>query len=340
MKLPLSPQKTDAAKAIADVLMPGQRVCLTTHVNPDGDGLGSEVGLLHLLKAQGITAVVTNPSSTPPRFDFLFEHLPGADKSREAIKELRRADVIVVLDISDLGRLGMLGDTVRDRGVPVVCIDHHVSPGELPPGPRYVDPTAAATGELVFEIGRANEWPLTREAARGLYTAIMTDTGSFRFSNTHPRTLRVAAELLETGLDPERMYLDVYANAPEGRPRLYAEALQTLVVEQEHGLAWVTVPPGALERLGVSADDLDGVVEFPRSIAGVRMALLFREIAAGRIKVSLRSVGDVDVAAFAKPFGGGGHTKAAGLSIEGSMGAVQGTVLEAARKYLGGNGTH
>jgi len=245
-----------------------------------------------------------------------------------------------VLDIAALGRLGMLGDTVRDRGVPVVCIDHHVSPGELPPGPRYVDATAAATGELVFEIGRANEWPLTREAARALYVAIMTDTGSFRFSNTHPRTLRVAAELLETGLDPERMYLDVYANAPEGRPRLYAEALQTLVVEQEHGLAWVTVPPGALERLGVSADDLDGVVEFPRSIAGVRMALLFREIAAGRIKVSLRSVGDVDVAAFARPFGGGGHTKAAGLSIEGSMGQVQGTVLEAARNYLGGNGKH
>jgi phosphoesterase RecJ-like protein len=203
-----------------------------------------------------------------------------------------------------------------------------------------VDPTAAATGELVFEISRANDWSLTREAARGLYTAIMTDTGSFRFSNTHPRTLRIAAELLETGLDPERMYLDVYANAPEGRPRLYGEALQTLVVEPECGLAWVTVPPGALERLGVSADDLDGVVEFPRSIAGVRMALLFREIAAGRIKVSLRSVGNVDVAAFARPFGGGGHTKAAGLSLEGSMGEVQATVLKAARDYLGGNGMH
>ena len=134
MKLPLSHEKTEAARAIADVLVPGQRVCLTTHVNPDGDGLGSEVGLLHLLKAQGITAVVTNPTATPPRFDFLFEGLAGADRSREAIKELRRADVIVVLDIADLGRLGMLGDTVRDRGVPVVCIDHHVSPGELPAG--------------------------------------------------------------------------------------------------------------------------------------------------------------------------------------------------------------
>lgn len=338
MKLPLPSQKASAAHAFAELLVPGQRVCLTTHVNPDGDGLGSEVGLLHLLKAQGVEALITNPSPTPPRFHFLFEDVPGADHHREAIKELRRADLIVVLDISDLGRLGNLGETVKQRGVPVACIDHHVSPGELPAGPRYLDPAAAATGELVFEIGRANGWPLTREAARALYVAIMTDTGSFRFSNTHPRTLRIAAELLETGLDPEQMYLDVYANAPEGRPRLYAEALQTLVVEPEYGLAWVTVPPGALDRLGVSADDLDGVVEFPRSIQGVRMALLFREIGHGRIKVSLRSVGDVDVAAFAHPFGGGGHSKAAGLSVEGQMADVQARVLEAAREFLGANG--
>src|SRR5690606_2127191 len=145
--------------------------------------------------------------------------------------------------------------------------------------------------------------------ARALYVALVTDTGGFRFSNTSPRTLRIAAELLEAGIDPDSVYVDVYANAPEGRPRLFAEALQTLVVEPEHGLAWVTVPPGAVERHGVTADDLDGVVEFPRSIAGVRLALLFREIHQGRVKVSLRSVGKVDVAAFAKQFGGGGHTK-------------------------------
>jgi phosphoesterase RecJ-like protein len=213
-------------------------------------------------------------------------------------------------------------------------VDHHVSAGHLPDGPRYVDPDASATGELVFEIARASGWLITREAARALYVAILTDTGAFRFSNTRPHVLRVAADLLETGLDPEQIYLDIYANAPAGRARLYAEALQTLVVEPEFGLAWVTVPPGALERLGVSADDLDGIVEFPRSITGIKMALLFREIAAGRVKISLRSVGAVDVAEFARPFGGGGHTKAAGLSIEGSLAEVQSRVLMAARDYL------
>jgi phosphoesterase RecJ-like protein len=336
MSISLPAEKILAAHAFSSLLTPGQRVVLTTHVNPDGDGLGSEVGLAHMLKALRIDVAVANPTPTPPRFDFLFRDLPGLDRTAEAVKTLRKADVIVVLDIADLGRLGMLSDTVRDAGVPVACVDHHVSEGVLPAGPRYVDAGAAATGELIFEIARACGWDVTQAAARALYVALVTDTGGFRFSNTHPHTLRIAAELLETGVDPESVYVDVYANAPEGRPRLFAEALQTLVVEPEHGLAWVTVPPGAVERHGVTADDLDGVVEFPRSIAGVRLALLFREIHQGRVKVSLRSVGKVDVAAFAKQFGGGGHTKAAGVSLEGSMAEVQARILTAARQYLNG----
>ena len=338
MPLTLSPDKAAQAQAFATALRPGQRVCITTHVNPDGDGIGSEVGLVHLLRAQGVDAIITNPSPTPPRFSFLFDRLPGVDRSAEAVKELRRADLIIVLDISDLTRLGMLIETVKNRGVPVACVDHHVSVGVLPPGPRYLDPDAAATGELIYELAKANGWNVTEQVARALYVAILTDTGGFRFSNTRARTLRVAADLLEAGVDNEEIYLEVYARAPEGRPRLFAEALQTLVVENEHGLAWVTVPPGSIERLGVSSDDLDGVVEFPRSIEGVRMALLFREISQGRVKVSLRSVGDVDVAAFAKPYGGGGHTKAAGLSLTGSLAEVQATVLKAAREYLASNG--
>ena len=334
MPITLTADKLTAARDIAALVTPGARVCLTTHVNPDGDGLGSEVGLTHLLQARGVTVTIANPTPTPPRFDFLFRDLPKVDRSREAVKALRQADVIIVLDISDLSRLGMLAETVGTRGVPVGCIDHHVSPGTLPDGPRYVDPSAAATAELIVEIALANEWPLSQAAARALYVGILTDTGGFRFSNTHPRTLRIAAELLDRGIDPEAIYLDVYAGAPEGRVRLLAEALQTLVVESDVGLSWITVPPGAVDRHGVTSDDLDGVVEHARSIAGVRMALLFREISQGRVKVSLRSVGDVDVAGFAKPFGGGGHVKAAGLSMEGTLAGVQSVVLKAAREYL------
>ncbi|MDZ4258922.1 MAG: bifunctional oligoribonuclease/PAP phosphatase NrnA [Gemmatimonadales bacterium] len=334
MKIPLSDSLRAAAHEVAALLRPGQRVCLTTHVNPDGDGLGSEVAMIHLLRSEGIDAIITNPTATPERFGFLFADLPGVDCSRQAIKELRRADLVIVLDIADLSRLGNLGETVRERGVPVICLDHHVGPGDLPDGPRFVDVTAAATGELVFFLARELGWQLTPAVARALYVALVTDTGGFRFSNTRPRTLHVAAELLAAGVDTEQTYLDVYANAPIGRPRLLAEVLQTLVVEDELGLAWVTVAPGAIERHGVDADDLDGVVEHARSVRGVRLALLFRPMSGGRVKVSFRSVGEVNVSALARHFHGGGHTKAAGAAIPGGLDEVQQMVLEAARSYL------
>jgi phosphoesterase RecJ-like protein len=323
-----------AAKELAALLVPGKKVCLTTHVHPDGDGMGSEVAMVHLLRALGMDVVITNPTPTPDRFNFLLASLPGVDKHATAVKEIRRADLIIVLDIAELSRLGQLGDAVRERGVPVACIDHHTGGGHLPDGPRYVDARAAATGELIYLLARELGWTVTREVAHAIYVAMVTDTGSFRFSNTTPRTLRVAADLLELGADPEEVYLEVYASAPVGRPRLLAETLQTLVIEDDVGLAWMTVPPGALERHGVEADDLDGVVEHARAVRGVHLAILFRHVSGGRIKVSFRSVGSVDVAELARRFGGGGHTKASGVAIVGDLETVQRTVLEESRSYL------
>lgn len=336
MTLIASATVSAAAQELAALLVPGRRICLVTHVNPDGDGLGSQVALVHLLRGAGLDAVITNPTATPERFRFLFADLPGVDRSDRAVRELRLADLIIVLDIAELTRLGGLGATVEERAVPVICIDHHTGPGQLPPGPRLVDVTAAATGELVYLLACELDWPVTRAVAHALYVALVTDTGSFRFSNTRPRTLRIAADLLERGADPEEVYLEVYASGPPGRPRLLAETLETLVVEDDPGLAWLTVPPGALARHGVEADDLDGVVEHARAIRGVRMAILFREASAGRIKVSFRSVGSADVAVLARRFGGGGHTKASGAAIPGSLDTVQQAVLAEARAYLAG----
>jgi phosphoesterase RecJ-like protein len=329
-------ERAAAAREVAAAFPAGARVMLTTHVNADGDGVGSEVGLWHLLTARGAHPVITNPTPIPERFGFIVP--PDADRSDRAQREIARADVVTVLDIGDLGRLGDLGPAVARRGAPVVCIDHHVSGGTLPPGPRLVAPEATATAELVYDLAVASGWPVTPEVARALYVGVLMDTGGFRFSNTTPRALRVAAALLETGVDPEGIYEQVYASAPEGRVRLTAEVLQTLVVEPDRGIAWVTVPPGALERHRATPDDLDGIAEFPRSIAGVRLALMFRQLANGRVKVSLRSMGGVDVAALAARFGGGGHHKAAGASLEGALGAVQTRVLAAAREYLDGDG--
>src|SRR2546422_833801 len=329
----IPPERARAAQAIAGILQPGGRVALTTHVNADGDGVGSEVALWHLLRARGLRAGIANPTPIPERFDFLLP--PGADRSDRAAKEIESADVVVVLDISDLGRLGDLQGAVTHSHA-VACIDHHVSPGSLPAGPRLVAPEASATAELVFDLAGALGWELTRDAARALYVGILTDTGAFRFANTSPRVLRVAGALLERGVDPEEIYEAVYASAPEGRIRLIAEVLQTLVVEPDVGLAWVTVPPDALARHNATPDDLDGLVEYPRSIAGVRLALLFRQIASGRIKVSFRSMGSVDVAELAHQFGGGGHQKAAGAWLEGAPGAGGGGQKRGGGGPLGG----
>jgi phosphoesterase RecJ-like protein len=328
------PARARSAEEIAAVLGAGRRVALTTHVNADGDGVGSEVALWHLLTAQGMDVAIANPTPIPDRFDFLVpEH---ADHSDRAVKEIESAEILIVLDIADLTRLGDLAHAVAKTGRPTVCIDHHVSPGTLPPGPRLVAPEAAATAELVFDLATALRWEISPAAARAMYVGILTDTGGFRFANTTPRALQVASVLLQRGVEPESIYEQVYASAPEGRVRLTAEVLQTLVVEPEMGLAWVTVPPDALARHGATADDLDGIVEYPRSIAGVRLALLFRQLANGRIKVSFRSIGNVDAADIAHGFGGGGHRKAAGASVEGSLGDVQQRVLDAARMYLRG----
>ena len=331
---PTPERRLAGARAVAATVAAAQRIVLTTHVNADGDGLGSEVALVHLLRAQGKTVRIANPTPIPDRYRFLVEPIASHDATADGSRAIRDADLFVVLDISDLGRLGNLAEAIRSRAITTACIDHHVSPGTLPDGPRLVDATASATGELVYDLAVAAGWAIDEVVARALYVALLTDTGGFRFGNTTPDVLRRAASLLETGVHPERVYEQVYATAPVGRIRLTVEVLQTMVVEPEVGLAWVTVPDGALERNNVSSDDLDGLVEFARSVQGTRLALLFRPLVNGRVKVSFRSVGDFDVADFAHRFNGGGHAKAAGASIAGTMDDVQRTVLDAARAAL------
>ncbi len=336
--VPVPPERARAARDVAAALTGAQHVVLTTHVNADGDGVGSEIGLWYLLRARGVSVTIANPTRIPERFNFLIPE--GADASAHAVHEIERADIVASLDIGDISRLGNLATVINARQPPFVCIDHHVGPIKLPAGPCLIAPDATATAELVFDLASIAGWPLTPEVAQALYVGLLTDTGGFRFSNTTARALRVAAALLEKGVDPESIYASVYASAPEGRVRLLAEVLQTLVVERDVGLAWLSVPADALRRHEATPDDLDGIVEFPRSIAGVKLALLFRHIGSGRIKVSFRSMGEVDVAALAHQFGGGGHHRAAGASLAGTMAEVEDKVLSVARKFLtnGGGG--
>jgi bifunctional oligoribonuclease and PAP phosphatase NrnA len=300
----------------------------------DGDGCGSEAALARILAQKGITAYIVNPTPWPE----MFRYLLGAavtDRSPDGSAALRQADRIVVLDISDVGRLGGLAEAVRTHTKRALVIDHHM-PGTEPPGEVMLsDVTACATGELVYDFAMAVDAEITAEVATALYTAILTDTGGFRFANTSPRCHAIAAELLRAGVDPQAMYRRIYASHSLGRMHLLRDALTTLGVDQEIGLAWLDVAAGALEKYGLTGEDLDGIAEYPRSIAGTRVAVLFRDLGHGKVKVSFRST-DADVNALAKRFGGGGHARASGALITGSLETVREQVLTAARETLAG----
>jgi len=333
--LAIPPQREAAIRALAARLVPGQHAVLSTHINADGDGCGSQVALARLLAQLGLRCTIVNPTPWPEMFRFLLGD-DVVEASARGGAALATADVLVVLDISDVKRLGPLGDAARALTVPKLVIDHHIATDD-PAGETVVsDTSACATGELVFDLMGLLGLALTTPIATGLYVALLTDTGGFRFSNTSPRCHAIAGQLLAAGIDPEEMYRRVYASVPLGKLHLLREALESLEVDPALGLSWISVAAGATERHGVRGEDLDGIVEHPRSIAGTRLALFFRDLGHGKVKVSFRSTGGVDVNALARQFGGGGHAKASGALIAGDLASVRETVVEAARQYLGG----
>jgi bifunctional oligoribonuclease and PAP phosphatase NrnA len=329
----ISAERRAAIARIAEHLQPGLRVALTTHINADGDGCGSEAGLARLLARRGLQPHIVNPTPWPDLFAFLLGD-DVTDRSPEGVAALRNIDLLIVLDISDVKRLGALTEAVRGLKVPRIVIDHHIPSDDRAGEIVLTDTTACATGELVYDLAFELGFEITPGVARALYIAILTDTGGFRFSNTSPRCHAVAADLLATGLDPEEMYQRVYASAPVGRLRLLAEVLQTLGVDEQKGLTWLSMNAGALEQHQVRQEDLDGIVEHARSIAGTRMAVFFRDLGHGKVKASFRSTGAVDVNAFARTFGGGGHARASGALIPGTLDDVRERVLAAARRVL------
>jgi phosphoesterase RecJ-like protein len=322
-----------AIRELERELVPGRRVALSTHMNSDGDGCGSEVALARMLAKRGLDVRIVNPTPWPELFDFLLTDGVKNETAKGAAA-LDGIDLLIVLDISDVKRLGGLTETVRKLKVPKLVIDHHIASDDPAGTITLTDVTACATGELVYDLACVLDYEITPPIAQALYAAILTDTGSFRYSNTSPRCHAMAAELLAAGVNPEDMYVRIYASAPEGRVRLLGDVLTTLGVDAEYGLSWLSMPAGMLERYKVRQEDLDGIVEHARSIAGTRMALFFRDLGYGKVKLSFRSTGVVDVNAFAKQFGGGGHAKAAGALIAGTLDEVRERVLAAARQYL------
>lgn len=310
----------------------GKNFVLTTHVNPDGDGLGSEIALAHYLRQLGKRVQIFNHSLTPPNYEFLdpLGDIQIFDKTRDG-HVVEESDAVFILDISDWKRLRELGEYMRALEVYKICIDHH------PLNEAFVDtdviyPGASSTGEMIYELLARLGARIDGRIAQALYTAIMTDTGGFRFSNTTPNAHRVTAELIgKGGVQPQQIYQNVFENQPPQRMRLLAHVLANLHFEEKGRLVWFIVTRAMLDETGTQPHDTEGFADFPRSIEGVQVSLMFLETKDGKVKISFRSKGKHVINGLAGRFGGGGHQFAAGAVIEGTMQEVVTMVVEEAR---------
>lgn len=330
---PVPQERQDDLRAVLDLVAGAQRVVLTTHVNADGDGAGCEAALAGWLADLGKTVHIVNPTPFPPSFRYLVQDDQVVDPSDPRLGEtLEEADAFIVVDTREAGRLGKLWRHFGNR--PVAVLDHHPpSPEDGFPATVVQDITACAAGELVYDVlvmsGYAAPWP--PKVVEAVYVAIVSDTGSFRYSNTGERTHLIAADLLRRGVDVEGVYRRVYGSVPLRRLQLLREALERLEHDPHAALTWVSLPRQVVTSLEAGSDDMDGIVEHARTVEDTEVALLFRELPDGSIKLSLRSNGALDVNAIARRFGGGGHAKAAGALLAGPLAAVREEVLEVTR---------
>jgi len=323
-----------ALRQIQNILANGKNFVLTTHVNPDGDGIGSEIAFAEYLQQIGKQVRIFNHSVTPENYIFLDPdgeiELFSAEKHADLV---RACDAIFILDISDWKRLRDLGTLIQTLPVPKICIDHH--PSEKP----FVDldvihPPASSTGEMIYELLTQLGARIEGRLAQALYTAVMTDTGGFRFSNTSIGAFQVASALVASGVKPHEVYQKVYENQPPQRMKLLAHILNNLNYEKNGRLAWFVVTQENLQATDTDVPDTEGFSDFPRTITGVELSLMFLETKEGKVKISFRSKGKYAINGLANLFGGGGHPYASGALVEGRMQDILPRVLEEAKRLF------
>jgi len=314
-----------AIDSILKVVREGECFLVAAHENPDGDALSSTLALALALREAGKQVVAYNRDGVPDAFKFL----PGSDSVTSSLDPEQRFDAVFVLDSGDLRRAG---SDLQQRGATLINIDHH--PGSDFGDLVLLDTTASATGTLIFRILKSGDIPISRNVAICIYTAIMSDTGSFRYSNADPEAFQVAAEMVELGVDTWTIASHLYESQPLTRLRLLGEALKTLEVSPCGRFAAVTCTLEMFEKCQASPEHTDGFINYPRSLEGVEVAIFFRQVRLDAVKVGFRSKGLVDVGTLASVLGGGGHHNAAGVLVEGDIDAVRKDVFSRVQQLM------
>ena len=310
---------------VVELIENKQRFGITTHIKPDGDGVGSSLGLCWLLRSLGKSAEVIVHGEIP----LAYRSLPGAEEIRNVEKVDGEYDAVFVIECSDLERPGIAG--LEDEFT--VNIDHHATSehfGTI----NWIDSTASAVGEMIYNLCKAIGGRVTKEIAECVYMALVTDTGSFHFSNTTERTLKVASELIKAGVKPASISEAVYNNYPWSRIELMRQVLDTVRRDDSGKVAYLRQTLKMREQAGAVDGDNNGFVNIPLAAREILAAVYMREVGGNKYRVSLRSKGDINVAKVAERFGGGGHRNAAGLQIEGDWDEKEAELVSAVREAV------
>lgn len=319
--------------ALVNLVRTHQRFLLMTHIRPDADGLGAQLALREALIQMGKECRVVIASKLPPRYDFL-------DPDRKIIENFtlpgdafKNVDAIIVLDTGTWGQLGDFGDWMKTMTVPKAVVDHHRTQDDLG-GLAFVDTTAEATGRLAWEITQALGVPVTPIAAHHMFMALALDTGWFRHPNTTAATFALAHELVKAGANPTPLYEQLFECAPLGRLKLTGVALSRLQVVQNGQVAFTEVKLNDYVQCVAVPGDTEDLINYPRAIDGVEVAMIFIEQPEGGTKVSFRARSKVDVSKLAERWGGGGHKLASGARLNETLDNAKAKVLAAVAEVL------
>ena len=326
---------TGVMEQIGRHLLGAGRVVLTTHLTPDGDGLGSALALTRWLRARGIDASVINCSSTPNNLRFLVRRGEFAvfHPSRHG-KIVAEADAIVATDIGGAARLGNMERPIRASKARKIVIDHHIYENDLF-DLALIRPGASSSAEVTYDLIRSTGSAIGPDIAEPLYAGLVSDTGGFCYTSTSSRALEIAAELAQAGADPHRIWRELSCQNSPVRMRVLGHALADMQLELEGRVAWTAADSAFLDHHGVPARDAFEVVNYLLRVKGVEVGLFLMEMTATRTKASLRSAGRIDVCQLAKRHGGGGHQFAAGCVVEGaSLAGARAILIEALAALL------
>jgi phosphoesterase RecJ-like protein len=291
-----------------------QRFVLSSHSRPDGDSIGSQLAMVYALRALGKEAIAVNADPAPPPL----MQFPGVPEIRIAPAVDGEFDAAIIMECSDLARTGVSG---LDRSF-VINIDHH--PGNTGFGQlMWFDSSAAACGEMVFDVVKALGVPLSREIATHVYLAILTDTGSFHYSSISARTFEICRESLEAGVDPVLVARNVYDSNSMGRLKLFGAVLSAMQIDGTGRIAIVYLDHDMAREAGGTYEDTEGLINLPLTVKEIEAVVFFKQTEGEQYRVSLRSKGNIDVGGVAKTFGGGGHKNAAGCTVSGAIDALQ-----------------